>query len=403
MKEEISKTNFEIDKKLKFLESKIIEQEHRPTHLVLNYFRRKNKWPEDSDIRQKAATKAIIWRLFFSPTTLAVASGGLMAFITIVFLIKQNSLLEIQNSRIQEQVYLEEASRRNNLVLLMDNVLDKVNEELNKADNTKKSLSRPLAARILALGQGFQPYKFYDYEADSLTKPLSPERGQLLIALMASGIDSSTINIIKYHSNFNNIYLKYSSLSDQDLSDIRMFESHFNSVDFSDSKLESAFMPDCFIFDSNFTYSNLQNVDFTGSKIRESNFCYANLQNASLIGCDLRNSIFVNTDLRGVQLGSIISVDYYDEVIEKIYDRLYEVKKNVTTSFKGAFFHEAKVNKDWFDLIRKQKVIGYEEMINKYELKGPFMDKEKTEFYKLEMKKEYYSKLDYDKDLLCNF
>lgn len=63
---------------------------------------------------------------------------------------RQNDLIKKQNEKIEKQVYLEEASRRNNLVLLMDNILEKVNDEIVDGNGT---LSKPLIGRISALSQ----------------------------------------------------------------------------------------------------------------------------------------------------------------------------------------------------------------------------------------------------------
>ena len=49
----------------------------------------------------------------------------------------QNALFENQNKKIDTQIALEEASRRNNLVLLMDNILEKVNTELENSEDMK--------------------------------------------------------------------------------------------------------------------------------------------------------------------------------------------------------------------------------------------------------------------------
>ena len=89
------------EEKLIQLEKKLIEQEHRPTHILFNFFNRK-KYPKN-DERRKATKKALIWRLLFSPTVIATTSGGIIAFATLFFLFWQNSLLTDQNNLIQDQ------------------------------------------------------------------------------------------------------------------------------------------------------------------------------------------------------------------------------------------------------------------------------------------------------------
>lgn len=97
------------------IERELIEQEHRPLKLISNYIGRKDKWPEDKS-KQRSAVKAILWRLFFSPTVIAFA-GGLTAFITIGVLIWQNTIIIDQNSLINKQnQYFRRQLTNNDLV-----------------------------------------------------------------------------------------------------------------------------------------------------------------------------------------------------------------------------------------------------------------------------------------------
>lgn len=107
---------------LNSLEAKLIEQEHRPITLIWNFIKRKSKWKKD-DKRRDAATKAIIWRLLFSPTTIAVASGGFLALISVFFLWEQNKLFKFQNNKFEQQNQLIEADRRSSQVFIMGEVL----------------------------------------------------------------------------------------------------------------------------------------------------------------------------------------------------------------------------------------------------------------------------------------
>ena len=80
-------------------------------------------------------------------------------------LVNQNDLLENQNTLIQRQMSLEEASRRSALVMLMSNIMDKVDDEIKEqkselrskgiskavVDTMKFSLSQSLIGQIAAL------------------------------------------------------------------------------------------------------------------------------------------------------------------------------------------------------------------------------------------------------------
>ena len=180
------------------LEAKLLEQEHRPLRLIINFVNRNKYWKNENDIRREAVTKAIFWKLLFSPTTIAIGAGGLVSIITIFFIWKQNKLIEKQNYRVEQQTHLIEASRRSSQMFVMSDVLSDLNKELENPKNIDRKISKTLTGRIISLSSAMKPYKYL--ENDTLIKrALSPERGQLLITLLES-------NIIKIW-NFFKIFL----------------------------------------------------------------------------------------------------------------------------------------------------------------------------------------------------
>ena len=153
-------------------------------------------------------------RIGFFAILFAVVPAFLLLIQTAI-LFQQNTKLEKQNDKIEQQVYLEEASRRNNLVFLMDNVLDIVHDELESSPR----LTPSTIARIQSLMYGFRPYKFL--EDNKLTKPLSPEKGQFLLALINSGISESSLQKI-FAASFNNVYLKEANMFGVNLENVDM-------------------------------------------------------------------------------------------------------------------------------------------------------------------------------------
>lgn len=375
------------------IEAKLLEQEHRPTHLVLNYLKRKAKWPNESDPRRKAVSKAIIWRLFFSPAVLAFTGSSLLAWATLWFMNRQNSIIEVQtelleeqNKKIEIQANLEEASRRNNLVFLMDNVLNKIGEELKEKDNVDSVLSKPLIARIQALGQGFQPYKFIDYNSDSLrlTRELSPERGQLLLSLANIGIGRTTLKKIYEKTTFSYAYLKeaqldsmylqgvdldyaylnganlynsdlrnasvkyaemesvtldFSELNHINLEGTNLKKAHFDFVDAENSFMKNTVLDSAYILDSDFSKSWMKNASLINTRLIESDFNYVRLNNANLTGVDIWGADFSNLELEGVILNNT--------------KRLYGLIVN---------------RKDWIEYINKLNLNGANEIKSEYKL-----------------------------------
>ncbi len=271
-------------------------------------------------------------------TILFAVIPALVLLVQTSILFQQNKKLEIQNDKIQQQVYLEEASRRNNLVFLMDNVLDIIHDELEKSPRLNEST----IARTKSLMYGFRPYKFL--EGEKLTKPLSPEKGQFLLALIHSGISKSSMQKI-FTTSFNNIYLK----------DANMFGVSLENIDMPLSDLQGA----------DLWQSNLKNAN-----LYQTNLTYAKLGKANLVNADLRSSQLDHTNLTSARLdGAFLE----GASIEK-------------TNFTDASLQGAHVtSKNWIKDLKKWNVIGAEEISKKYSIQGPHKNEFDKEYYILEL------------------
>ena len=272
----------------------------------------------------------------------AILFAVIPAFLLLIqtgILFQQNEKLEIQNNKIEQQVYLEEASRRNNLVFLMDNVLDIVHDEL----ETSPRLSTATIARIQSLMYGFRPYKFL--ENDQLTKPLSPEKGQFLLALINSGISESSLQKI-FKTSFNNVYLKDANMFGVNLENVDMPASDLQGADLYNANLKNANL-----YDANLTYSQLRKATLTHADLRSAQLKNADLTDAILDDAFLENTALENTNLTGASLKGI------------------HVK-----------------SKDWIQQLKKWEVIGAEAISNKYTLDGPHTNEYNQEYFILKSK-----------------
>ncbi len=351
------------------LEADLLEQEHRPYHLISNYLNRKKKWSDLNDPRRKSVQRALIWRLFFSPTVLAIGGSSLIALIT-VFLMKnqnniiskQNELIKEQNRRIQIQANLEEAQRRNNLILLMDNILVQVDNELK--ENKDSILSRTLISRIQALGQGFLPYRFLDYSLKSksnidslgLTKELSPERGQLLLSLVNSGISEESMDDIYWYTSFDKSYIRDSYFAG----------GYLNSIILTNSDMRNVTITSANLSDGDLTSTDLRGADLTDSDLSGVNFINADLRKATLTGSDLSYA-----DLRGAKLDgtSLYNANLKNTIVEEDWFSLMENKINPAVLHNIKVIYEIKefgifsdTGKKAFGLFKK-KVILKEQLI----------------------------------------
>lgn len=192
---------------------------------------------------------------------LVALAAGLAAFLGTTLLVKQNELLREQTALAKQQAYLTEAARRSSYVMLMDNILNQVNEELKGADTTPYHPSRRLSTvtigRIAALSQSLRPIR-YLVEGDTLSRYLSPERGQLLLALVYSRLD--TIH------TYPEIYAK----------------SDFSFADLQMAKLDSAFLRGVNLVRANLFQASLIKANLMGASLWKANLFWAQLQEANL-------------------------------------------------------------------------------------------------------------------------
>jgi len=285
--------NQEIKLNLDKLEAKLLEQEHRPFRLVWNFFTRKRKFPKN-DPRRKAVTKAIIWRLFVSPTTIAITLSGFLGYATLYFMNRQTELLDNQNKLIKEQTTLIDGSRRSSQMVLLNGLMKDINYELKINNN---SLSKQLNTRIISLSHLIKPYKIFDYKKGNISPLISPERGQLFHLLMIykkNGLNLS--DSLFWDSDF-----KYSDLNNQWLENINasfcnlryssIDNTIFHGADFTDSDLR-----DSYIKDTGFIGANMSRVDLRNSKVIDSNLSETKLEKA-----DLRGTEFIKMNLSTIK------------------------------------------------------------------------------------------------------
>lgn len=200
----------------------------------------------------------------------------MLAFLGLLVAIRSNSIIQQQNLRIDQQTLLIDAQRRASLNIELSSIWDQISEEVSEAESRGEDLPRvafnpsnALSARIAAISKALTPYKFLDplqpdrkVDADRgflgflipkiaeenlvmQETPLSPERGQLLVALTAVGANVPLIS--QRGATF-----AYSDLREQVLS----FPSS-EMVDFSGSDLSGSIL-----WRSDFTGSILNEVKF---------------------------------------------------------------------------------------------------------------------------------------------
>lgn len=239
--------------------------------------------------------------------TLLLALAPLtLALIQTYYLKKQNEKFDVQNRRIEQQTYLQEAERRSSLVFLFDNALDRIDDELRRNPSTR-ALTPQLIGRIVALSKALKPYRFL--EGDSITAQMSsPERGQLLLSLVASKLNRSTYDQIFLLADFSYSTLENISLEDAYLPNINLAHAQLSSVSLSGADLRNA---------------NLESAEFTdvhvvfaAARPRPANFDFTNFFDATLSDSDLSGGSFRYANFTGARMRRVL--------------------------FREAFFHNAK-------------------------------------------------------------
>jgi len=228
---------------------------------------------------------------------------------------------------------------------MMSNIMDKVDEELRNDwnEDSIRNLSPQLIGRIAALSQSFKPYRFWQ-DSVLVENSLSPERGQLLLALVKSDLDSITYANIYEGSTFNNAYLERSNLNNAFLRNARLLEadfsySHLRNAKFNNADLRGAIFRNTDLINTNFASADLRYADLRNSYIWLSDMRYAKLIGADLRNADLRNANLRNADLSNAYLNeTYLSGANFQE-----------------TNLKNTNFWNAKVKKiDWLKELENQ-------------------------------------------------
>lgn len=233
----------------------------------------------------------------------------------------QNRLVESQNNLLGLQNELSEASRRSATAFELSSVLDAIATEIRATTSSGKEkpevgwiLSDHLYGRIAALSWAIKPYRFrqyappvdgpsvgeagefYAYHFADVTllldwtpeevklatqnqlnpQPLSPERAQLLIALLRSNVSLSRLD--EMGAVFDFADLRFTELRGANLSGLRLRNASFILADLSEADLSYA--------------------DLTGADLRGTRFDQASLDGAILFTATLDHTQFSNTSMR---------------------------------------------------------------------------------------------------------
>lgn len=196
--------------------------------------------------------------------------------------------------KVDESRFMAESMQRSQMIVLMDNVLEQIENELKATP--ERGISNAAIARVSALSYAFKPYRYFI--GDSLSEhELSPERGQLLLALSTLGLDSGSFAKIKQKTTFAHAELRNADLSGADLSGVNLEQSDLMNVNLSSADLSR----------SNLSHANLwgammHNANLSAADLRRANLSWAELNNSLLEKANLNAAAMENTTLVGANL-----------------------------------------------------------------------------------------------------
>lgn len=188
----------------------------------------------------------------------------------------QNDLLIIQNERLTQQNQLADAQRRSSFVFMMGNIMDAINEKLNDPFNEDRLIPVELIGQVISLSNSLTPYKFI-IDSSLISKPLSPERGMLLIYLLQSELNPDNLNEIIKKATFKSSYIENLNLTNKRLDYLDLSNSNIENIQFDYDTIEKITCNSCNIINlrvrnsviNSFNLINdYENIDLSVNKSR---------------------------------------------------------------------------------------------------------------------------------------
>jgi uncharacterized protein YjbI with pentapeptide repeats len=335
--------------------------------------------PSEAGSKKAQKTYIHIWIL----VSLFILIGGLLSSLMIH---QQKTAFKTQildqNTKIEDQSQLIETVRKGNLAFLMSHVLNKVDRDLRERED--HTLSEESLSSISKMNQSFKPYRSYTAKGLS-NKKLSPERGQLLLALSVMKIDSSSFSKLKSRTPFAGADLGGADLKGVDLSGIDLRNANLREADLSGADLTGAELGGAIMWGAKLHGATLNGADLVRTdlkwaelneaEMREANLNGAYLGSAQLIKANLQDATFQWADVGGAIFNeaNLQNSDFFGAQMQKVnftgsnltlaYFRKADLSEAI---FVGADMTQAKVEEDWFERIHTWHISGAKEIENGY-------------------------------------
>ncbi len=324
-----------------------------------------------------------------------IALGGVLGYNWYASLQQQ---IQDQQKSIHEIAALA-VVQKNDLKPLLSSLLEDIGKELKQ--NSGRTLSDTIFDRIAALSFAFKPYKYII--GDSLSRQeSSPERGQLLQALILMNIDTGAFAQIKRNTAFAWADLRGVDLKGLDLSGINLAHANLESADMGGINLKEADLKEANLWGANLNRANLRNADLKRADLRWAQLNEANLTLANLSGANLSNAQLMKADLTDAtaewtqSVGTLFneailtSVDFVGtnfakanlSAAEMSYTDLRRASLS-NADLVGARLNKAIVAKNWSEDLKKWQPMGMKELTETYTVVNDTADILKKQLYRL--------------------
>lgn len=307
--------------------------------------------------------------------------------------------IQDQQNELQELKVLATSVQKNDLKPLLTSLLEDISKELNQ--NPQRTLSDATLNRIVALSFAFKPYKYIN--GDSLSKQeSSPERGQLLQALVLMNIDTGTFGRIKRNVPFAWADLRAADLKGLDLSGINLANANLENADMSGINLKGADLKEANLWGANLNQANLRNVDLKKADLRWVQLNEAHLTLANLSGANFSNAQLRKADLTGaiVRRAQSVGTLFNEAVLSRIdlagtnlakanFSQAELSEADMRTvdlslaDLSGVQLNKALVNKEWPEKLKEWQPIGLKALQETYTTVNDTADKFKRPLYRL--------------------
>ncbi|MEM9918363.1 MAG: pentapeptide repeat-containing protein [Bacteroidota bacterium] len=321
------------------------------------------------------------------PLYAGLLTAGLLvlgSMVCALLIVRQSAALEAQdayqNQRLEQEAALIASADRGHFLLLMRNLLTKVDRELQ--EGTEGRLQEKTIARIAALSYSLKPYA-YVVQGGVAAQKLSPERGQLLLALVNMEIDSSVFAQIKFRTTFAGADLRRADLRATDLSGVNLEGADLVEADLRNSNLEGANLKAANLWGANLRNAKLNRAEAKNAVLSWAEMHAADLRNIDLSGADLTSTKLRKANLNGSKLkfvqmdgaflnnANLVGADLMWANLRRanLSDANLRKASLKWTTFKETNLYGVTVGQaDWMAQLKKWRVKGVSEVETQYQL-----------------------------------